>query len=131
MSREHTHFCDLGGVQTAGGKNGGGTVGRWKKWGGSVSGGRRPQERYTPPLLVFMAPSLKTKKKWPKISTSGVYLSKKIFREPASKLFMCTWGVIGICQNDFWIISQCGWRGNAPFSPVPTYVVNFQNEGIK
>ena len=53
-----------------------------------------------------------------------LYLSKKIFRESASKLFMYTWGVIGICQNDFWIISQCG-------GPVPTYVVNFRNEGIK
>ena len=60
-----------------------------------------------------------------------VILEQKDFSRTSFQTFYVHLGVIGICQNDFWIISQCGWRGNAPFSPVPTYVVNYRNGGIK
>ena len=49
---------DLGGVYTKYVYFGGGPHGIGRKWGGSASGARRAQNWYTPPLLMFLIPSL-------------------------------------------------------------------------
>ena len=56
--KKFSHEVDLGGVRTESLNFGGSTDGIGRKWGGSASGARRAPISYTPPLWMFMTPSL-------------------------------------------------------------------------
>ena len=56
--KNFSHEVDLGGVRTESLNFGGSTDGIGRKWGGPASGARRAPISYTPPLWVFMTPSL-------------------------------------------------------------------------
>ena len=70
-----------GGVYTEYLHFGGGPDGIGRKWGGSASGARRAQNWYTPPLWMFLRPSLNSPKQREMLySSSFCFCFKVIFR---------------------------------------------------
>ena len=83
-----------GGVYTEYLHFGGGTDQIRRKWGGSASGARRAQNWYTPPLLMFLIPSLNLKNVTGWVSGGCLKGISKVSRRCLEGVWKCLVGVL-------------------------------------